>query len=232
MSKFVYIKDGVLYVSDGTSLGDAAADPSANGEIARNGADVKVYSGGAVRSFSDIGSGGGGLVNVVAELTAEAFSYPKTGITNPFSNAGNEPGALNVDDYAAEAVPLSSASAEPLQFTAKPIVPSGATGLKFTIVVAPQSGQAWDESDIAFDGEAKHVTDGNAWSAVTSFDIVTETVPASGSDVLVLTATIPLATMGLTAGDQFMMCLEVDTTNTDWGNDIAFFSATTEADDS
>jgi len=172
------------------------------------------------------------LIPTLAEMTAEAFSYPKSSITNPFTNAGNEPGALDVDNYGAEAVPLSSSTAEPLQFTAKPKVPASATGFKYTIVVAPQSGQAWDGSDIAFQGEAKHVTDENAWSSVTSFNIATRTVPGSGSDVLVITATIALATMGLTAGDKFMACIEVDTGNTTWGNDIAFFSCLMEADDS
>jgi len=39
-------------------LDDQAADPSSNGEIQRNGTDVKVYSGGAIRNMSNIGSGG------------------------------------------------------------------------------------------------------------------------------------------------------------------------------
>lgn len=38
---------------------DTTADPSANGELQRNGADLKAYSGGAVRNLSNIGSGGG-----------------------------------------------------------------------------------------------------------------------------------------------------------------------------
>lgn len=46
---------------------DAAADPAA-GEITRNGAHVKVYSGGAVRSLSDIGIG---LSNVVEDTTPQ-----------------------------------------------------------------------------------------------------------------------------------------------------------------
>jgi hypothetical protein len=37
-------------------LKDAAADPSANGEIQRNGTDIKVYSGGSVRNLSDVGA--------------------------------------------------------------------------------------------------------------------------------------------------------------------------------
>ena len=47
---------------------DAAADPGAAGEISRNGADIKVYSGGAIRSLSDIGSG---LSNVVEDTTPQ-----------------------------------------------------------------------------------------------------------------------------------------------------------------
>lgn len=36
---------------------DSTADPSANGELQRNGADLKAYSGGAVRNLSDVGAG-------------------------------------------------------------------------------------------------------------------------------------------------------------------------------
>jgi len=39
-------------------LDDQAANPSSNGEIQRNGTDVKVFSGGGVRNMSNIGSGG------------------------------------------------------------------------------------------------------------------------------------------------------------------------------
>jgi hypothetical protein len=39
---------------------DAAQDPVANGEIRRNGTDIKAYTGGSVKNLSDIGSGGGG----------------------------------------------------------------------------------------------------------------------------------------------------------------------------
>ena len=38
-------------------LNDNASDPAVNGEFAKNGADVKVFSGGSVRSFSDIPTG-------------------------------------------------------------------------------------------------------------------------------------------------------------------------------
>jgi len=38
-------------------LGDQAADPSANGEITRNGTDVKIHSGGSVKNVSNIGGG-------------------------------------------------------------------------------------------------------------------------------------------------------------------------------
>ena len=47
---------------------DAAADPSAAGEITRNGADLKVYSGGAVVSFSNIGT----MSNLVEDTTPTA----------------------------------------------------------------------------------------------------------------------------------------------------------------
>lgn len=44
---------------------DSSSDPSAvPGRFSRNGVDMKVYSGGAIRNFSDIGAGGGADVNL------------------------------------------------------------------------------------------------------------------------------------------------------------------------
>jgi len=45
--------------TDEGNINDSATDPSTNGELRRNGVDVKVYSGGAVKNMSNIGSGGG-----------------------------------------------------------------------------------------------------------------------------------------------------------------------------
>lgn len=47
---------------------DAAADPGAAGEVTRNGADLKVYSGGALRNLSNVGSG---ISNVVEDTTPQ-----------------------------------------------------------------------------------------------------------------------------------------------------------------
>ena len=52
-----YWKD--LYIAE-IQMKDTSADPTTNGQFTRNGNDVKVYTGGAVKSLSDIGSGGGG----------------------------------------------------------------------------------------------------------------------------------------------------------------------------
>lgn len=46
-------------VSDILELGDNAADPSQNGQLAMNGSTVKVQTDGSVKSLSNIGSGGG-----------------------------------------------------------------------------------------------------------------------------------------------------------------------------
>lgn len=46
---------------------DVATDPTANGEIKRNGADLKAYSGGAVRNLSDIGAGATNVPNWVED---------------------------------------------------------------------------------------------------------------------------------------------------------------------
>lgn len=46
--------------SDKQQVNDTSSDPNSNGEVTRNGSDIKFYSGGSVVSASDIGSGGGG----------------------------------------------------------------------------------------------------------------------------------------------------------------------------
>jgi len=46
------------------TIDDQSSDPSSNGEYSRNGSDVKVYSGGAVRNLSDIGGGGASPLDV------------------------------------------------------------------------------------------------------------------------------------------------------------------------
>lgn len=48
-----------LSIAGVLSLSDNAADPTANGEVARNSTDVKVHSGGSVRNLSNIGSSSG-----------------------------------------------------------------------------------------------------------------------------------------------------------------------------
>ena len=60
---------------------DAAADPAASGEITRNGADLKVYTGGGVKSLSDIGIG---LANLVEDTTPQLgrWTWPPTATTS------------------------------------------------------------------------------------------------------------------------------------------------------
>lgn len=56
-------------------LEDTGTTPSSNGEFRRDGTDVKVYTGGAAKNLSNIGSGGGGggygsLTTVTSDYTA------------------------------------------------------------------------------------------------------------------------------------------------------------------
>jgi hypothetical protein len=53
--------NGQYQVDTTLDFDDQTADPASNGEMQRNGSDVKVYSGGAIRNLSNIGSGGGGV---------------------------------------------------------------------------------------------------------------------------------------------------------------------------
>ncbi|MFB6199113.1 MAG: hypothetical protein ABEI52_12750, partial [Halobacteriaceae archaeon] len=49
--------DPVDVFADGTEYQDSSSDPSSNGQLQRNGSDVKVHSGGSVRNLSNVSGG-------------------------------------------------------------------------------------------------------------------------------------------------------------------------------
>jgi hypothetical protein len=165
--------------------------------------------------------GGGGGTPILSSITAESFIYPKTGITNPFTDAANSPNiSFDVDNYADAAALLSTSANEPMQLP-KFKVPTGTTSLKFRFVYEPETGNSWSEETVIFKCEWKNMTDNAAWSAVTAKDIGTDTVPASGSAPQLYEATISLATLGLAVGDVVQMVVFIDTLST-WAHDVAF----------
>jgi len=222
-----------------TALSAAPPDPSEHDVYLDDGTNTasgnpgwRRYNGAAWEDVSAGASGsGGGLVNTLAELTALAFEYPATGITNPFTSAANSPNVgFDVDNYADKAVLLSTSSNEPLMFPQRFKIPTGCTGLTFRFVYAPETGNTWGGETVIFKGECKDVTDNNAWSAVQAFAIGTDTVPGSGSNPQIYNTTIVLATLGLAVGDVVQMVVFVDSTST-WAHDVALFAATVEASD-
>jgi len=173
-----------------------------------------------VKYIGDDGSGGVGNV-VLSSISGEAFIYPKTGITNPFSNASNSANiGYDVDNYADAAALLSTSSNEPMQLS-KFKIPTGTTSLKFRFVYSPETGNSWSSETVVWKGELKNMTDNNAWSSVSAFTIGTNTVPSSGSAPQLYEATVSLATLGLSVGDVVQMVIYVDSTSS-WANDVAF----------
>jgi hypothetical protein len=67
----------------------------------------------------------------------------------------------------------------------------------------------------------KKMTDNVAWSAVTSKDIGTDVVPASGNAPQLYEVTISLETLGLAVGDMVQAVVFVDSTSS-LVNDVAF----------
>lgn len=82
--------------SGGLELYDFTTDPITNGEFRRNGVDVKVYSGGAVRNLSDIIVGGGAdrqLTNLIADTAINQDLIPdpaESGLLNLGGGGANE----------------------------------------------------------------------------------------------------------------------------------------------
>ena len=170
---------------------------------------------------SDNMPGSGGGTQIIASISGESFIYPKTGITNPFSNAANSSNiTIDVDNYADMAALLSTSSNEPMQLS-KFKIPTGCTSLKFRFVYAPETGNSWAGETVVWKGEWKNMTDNTAWSSVTAFSIGTDTTPGSGNAPQLYEATISLATLGLTVGDIVQMTIFVDSTST-WTHDVAF----------
>ncbi len=71
-------------------LNDAAEDPDTNGEFTRNVNDVKVFSGGAVRNLSDVGSA---IQSINADTTAAQLI---TGVTNEIVIDNTTSGTTNI----------------------------------------------------------------------------------------------------------------------------------------
>lgn len=175
----------------------------------------------ANKKYVDDNAGGGGGTQILASITGESFIYPKTGITNPFSNAANSPNIeFDVDNYADTAAMVSTSSNEPMQLP-KFKVPTGCTSLKFRFVYEPEDTNSWSSETVIWKLQYKEMTDNVAWGSVTSKDIGTDTVPSSGSAPQLYEATVTLSTLGLSVGDVVQMVVFVDSTST-WANDIAF----------
>ena len=100
-------------------------------------------------------------------------------------------------------------------------VPAGATSLKFRFVYEPETGNSWNSETVIWKMQWKNMVDNTAWSAVTSKDIGTDTVPGSGSAPQLYEATVSLATLGLAVGDIVQSVVFVDSTSS-WAHDVAF----------
>jgi hypothetical protein len=72
--------DGAIQNAEAATVADSATDPTTNGELRRNGSDVKVYSGGSARNLSNIGSGGGGTAVIETQTPSNASSVEFTGL--------------------------------------------------------------------------------------------------------------------------------------------------------
>lgn len=55
LGNVITLSGGNINISQAVEFDDVSSDPSTNGVIQRNGGDVKVYSGGAVRNLSNVG---------------------------------------------------------------------------------------------------------------------------------------------------------------------------------
>lgn len=66
---------GPSFVADlSFALNDSGVDPGVNGVFTRNGADVKVFTGGVLKSLTDIGTGTGGANTALSNLIATSIN--------------------------------------------------------------------------------------------------------------------------------------------------------------
>jgi hypothetical protein len=96
--------DAETAIADVLDMDDAAADPSANGELQRNGADLKAYSGGQVRNLSNIGSGGGALTDSGTDNAdgGDQYVLPAAADSVDLQSDGEVENAENVDTATAD----------------------------------------------------------------------------------------------------------------------------------
>lgn len=77
-----------IILSDTLTINDSVADPLSNGTFQRNGTDVKVFSGGAVRNLTDIGGGANTALSNLAATSINQNLIPQAG--KLLGSAGNE----------------------------------------------------------------------------------------------------------------------------------------------
>ena len=216
---FLYPENSARNITIKNGAGNIVTGDGNDYTIPDNGFCALLYDG---SNWRLLGISGGGLANVLTAMDAETFVYPKTGVTNPFTDAANSVDIeFDVDNYGAEAALLSPAvQNEPMQLP-KFTIPTGTTSLKFRLVYEPETGNSWGGETVVWKGEWKNATDNAAWSSATGFTVGTDTVPGSGSNPQVYEATVSLATLGLAAGDVVQMVIYSDTTSS-WAHDVAF----------
>ena len=148
------------------SFADLGSDPAANGELQRNGTDLKAYSGGAVRNLSNIGSGGQDTATIddtdsPFTTSDEAVVYADTStgaVTVTLSSAdaalGNEIRVVNIDGSNAVTVGTEgSETIDPAAEASKTITEAG------WAVAFVSDGSNWDTTLAA---EYESVSTGSA----------------------------------------------------------------------
>ena len=85
-------------INNSIIFNNSSSNPTTNGEFTRNGNDVKVYTGGAVKNLSDIGTGGGssGANDTLSNLGSTAINAALIPASNLSANLGSSSKKFNV----------------------------------------------------------------------------------------------------------------------------------------
>lgn len=132
-------------------IGDQAADPSANGELTRNGTDVKIHSGGSVRNLSNVGSG----------------SYDRQ---TDFDHSGSKNSLSNGDQAIVGITNLDSSETLEIRQAAllKPDGQASSSSVDLKIVTLDNAGGKTDQTTLVA-GDGSTVSDDVEGSPVGSF---------------------------------------------------------------
>lgn len=202
-----------LILSNILTLNDNAGDPAANGQFARNSADVKVFSGGSVRNLSNIGAATGATTALdnLASVAVNTDIDPDTGNTHDLGDGVFDWADLFINNIRLQTGGVAVGGANQIYATASGTFVNVPTGDKFSM--QENSVTKWDWSGSTMTGSNIILSNTFTLNDNTSDPSANGMFARNSTDVKVFTGGVVknLSNIGTGSGLSLPLSVDVDT---------------------